>query len=724
MSYLAIAGVLIAVVSIVCCVLIVTSRPLNSIKATWGFFSFTVGLWGIGLFKAYSTIEYDHALFWLRLLNLSAISIPVFFLHFAVLFTKSAQKYSRVVWLSYVTAAFFIISAIAMPGVFIPDVGPKFGFRYYPRPGALYYLFFIFFTYAAVRGVRVLLYDYRRASQLRKRQLKYFLVGLSVGFLGGATTFLPVFGVPVQPYGVFLVPVYVTAVTAISIRYQLIDFGVFLTRTSILIAVYAVVLGLPFIIVSCGRDYLTAIFGESWWVAPLLCSTVTATIGPSLYLFFQRKAENRLLQEQLRYQATLKQASMGMGRIKDLGKLLRLIVHLVTHAVRTEHSYVYVVDLSGDLQLGAWRSWLHRMSPQKTILKDSVLIAQVRKASQPLVLEEVRLKARDYNDAGLMALEREMSALGAAVLIPSWIEDRLIGLLVLGQKVSRRPYSYNDLVVFSILANQAALAIENALFYEDMKRTQEQLFKAEKMATIGIMADGLSHQINNRLHAMGFIAGDMMDTLNLKKHLFSSDELKALEEEFKKGFTRLEENVVHGRNIVQGLMKYTRKGEEGFASCDVEAVLKSAWEMAQFKIKPDRMKIIKDAIDGSGIKVKANFTQLQEVFFNLIDNAYDAMIQRKDDLQEEGYFPTLMVQAEHKEGKVILVFQDNGIGVKDDDREKLFTPFFTTKATSRKGTGLGLYVIRKIIEENHGGRIEMISHYREGTTFRISLPAA
>jgi two-component system NtrC family sensor kinase len=143
--------------------------------------------------------------------------------------------------------------------------------------------------------------------------------------------------------------------------------------------------------------------------------------------------------------------------------------------------------------------------------------------------------------------------------------------------------------------------------------------------------------------------------------------------------------------------------------------------MAQFKIKTNELKVVKD-FDDNLPKLKANFTQLQEVFFNLIDNAYDAMMQRKTEKVEIGFQPTLIIRARPQGNFLEIIVEDNGIGVKDDDREKLFTPFFTTKLSSKKGTGLGLYVIRKIIEDNHGGSVEMTSRYMISTRMKIQLP--
>jgi len=324
----------------------------------------------------------------------------------------------------------------------------------------------------------------------------------------------------------------------------------------------------------------------------------------------------------------------------------------------------------------------------------------------------------------LTQLEKIIASLEGALLVPIFIDQNLTAIIVMGKKESGKVYSEDDLGVFSILANQTALAIENAKFYEDMKSTHEQLFQAEKMATIGTMADGLSHQINNRFHSLGFIAGDALDTIRLNQNELTLEKMKEIMAELERAFVRVQDNVTQGGEVVQGLLKYTRKGEIGFAAVDVETVFKSALEMAQFKIKTQELKIIRDYDPASIPKIKANSTQLQEVFFNLIDNGYDAMIQRKNEKKEPGYQPTLIVRVLKEDGYAQIIFEDNGMGVKEEDVNKLFTPFFTTKLSSKKGTGLGLYVIKKIVEDNHGGKVEMVSKYMQGTQMKLRLPIA
>ena len=339
----------------------------------------------------------------------------------------------------------------------------------------------------------------------------------------------------------------------------------------------------------------------------------------------------------------------------------------------------------------------------------------------PIIYEEIKQRTQDYGYPQLARLEAELNGIKAALVVPSFIEEKLLAIIVLGEKISRTLYSETDLAVFTILANQAALAIENAQFYEDMKRTNEQLFKAEKMATIGTMADGLSHQINNRLHALGFIAGDVIDTLKLKRSLATSPELMEVFTDIEYALNRIQENVTQGGEVVRGLLKYTRKGEEGFSAVDLNSLVDAVIEMTQFKIKPGEMTVVRDyPVDLP--KIKGNFTQLQEVFFNLIDNAYDATVQRKHEMREPGYKGTIKISAQSDgNGALDIYVEDNGIGIKEEDQGKLFTPFFTTKLSSKKGTGLGLYVIQRLIEGNHKGKVSYTSKYKEGTRVHLNL---
>ncbi|MBF0571380.1 MAG: GAF domain-containing protein [Candidatus Omnitrophica bacterium] len=668
--------------------------------------------------RAYQALEIQSVIFWFKLGYLGIIFIPITYFHFANILIQ-VKNTKWLVVLNYLVggllAVLLLKTNLLINGVY------HYPWGNYPRAGIMHPYFLIFFL--AVLNIASLqiffkIFDKKEViTQTRKQQLIYILSAFLIVTLCCAD-FLPNYGIAVCPLGFIPITLFLIIICYSIVRYQLMNIKIIITRAGIFIFVYAFVLGVP---VWVGFKLL----GTGLWFLPISLMGFFATVGPFIYFYIQNRAENRLLKDQRRYQATLRQASAGMGRIKDLKKLLNMIVFVLTRAIQIEHALIYIYN-EGQKQyvLGASKRKSGNAQFIRNIEEGSELVRYLSTNRNLIIYEEIKQKALDFKDSGLARIAQIILSLEGALVVPIFIDENLTAIIIMGKKDSEKLYSEDDLAVFSILANQTALAIENAKFYEDMQLTHEQLFQAEKMATIGTMADGLSHQINNRFHALGFIAGDALDTIHMNQKELSADQAKEVLTELERAFVRVQENVVQGGEIVQGLLKYTRKGEAGFTAVDVQAVFKSALEMAQFKIKVHELKIVREYDAATIPKIKGNFTQLQEVFFNLIDNGYDAMMQRKNEVMEASYQPTLIVRVLKEDNYAQIIFEDNGMGVKDEDMHKLFTPFFTTKLSSKKGTGLGLYVIRKIVEDNHKGKVEMSSKYMQGTQMKLRLPIA
>ncbi len=662
------------------------------------------------------TNDYEKSLEFYKYGYIGIIFIPVAFYHFVSSFLGRRDTYLKAV--IYLLALVFVVvlysSSRLIDGLYLYKWG------YYPQASHSIHPFFLFFFMGLFTLAFIFLFSeyLREVNLIRLAKLRY-VISASVLASIGSIDFIPNYGITIYPFG-FIFMIQLPLVFAYAImKYRLMDISIVMTKTTIFLVVYSFVLGCPFAMGFILQEQLIHVLGNNWWIIPLISSTTLASIGPHIYGFIQKKAEQNLLQEQRQYQSTLRQASLGMGRIKNLNKLLTLIVHIVTRAVRLEHCSIYLLhEETGRFVLKAVKGKKFTETSLSAIPRDSILVSYLRKKMEPIVYDEIKQKAQDFNDKELFEIESISKTIDGALIVPSFIENKMIAIFVLGNKKSGKLYTQDDLAVFSILANQSALAIENAQFYENVKKTHEQLLQAEKMATIGTMADGLSHQINNRLHAMGFIAGDAIDSIKLHK---PDQDTQKLLDEIKHSLERIQDNVKRGGEIVEGLLKYTRKGAEGFEAVDLNKLVDASIEMLQFKIKIDQINIVRN-FNGNTPKILGNFTQLQEVFFNIIDNSYDAMMQRKDEMKEPGYKGCLEIGASRNGVKIEITFRDNGIGVKKENLEKLFTPFFTTKLSSRKGTGLGLYVIRQIIQENHEGGVSFTSEYKKGSETKMILP--
>lgn len=691
----------------------------------WSYFCLACAFWGLGCYIISMTKMESHAYFGWQIAYLGAIFLPVLYYHFVNEYLQLKKRYILLVayWFSF----YFLICALFFKKSFFGDMRYVFNefycFYWNNNKDLVFLLFYVLFHWCLLAmSFFMLLSEYKSSIGLRRNQLQYILIASILGFLGGHLFFLVAFGVDIYPYANYLIAVYPLIMGYGIIRHRVLNIRTAITRTGIFVVVYSFVLGGPFALAFKYREQLIFYLGDNWWLAPLILMTILATIGPFIYLYINNKAEEKLLKEQRGYQQILRNASSGMIRIKDLRRLLNLVVHVVTKTVKISNAAIYLFDSETDsFKLFALRGRIDKSIFSTQIELHSILVSSLMAKNDPILVEEVAMRLREeQHNREILDLSKELSKLCAALVVPSFIDSKLTGIMVLGDKIARNLYTEDDIVVFSVLANQAALAIENAQFYDEVKRTHEQLFQAEKMATIGTMADGLSHQINNRFHALSLISGDALDILKTFDSSKYDGEVKQVLADLKGSLQRIEANVVQGGEVVKGLLKYSRPGDGGFESIEFKDVLNGSIDMVQYKIKLKEIDLIKD-IPADLPKLHCNLTQLQEVFFNLIDNAYDATKERQATLKEEGYKSRIEITAKNADGSLEIVVSDNGMGVKDLDRKKLFTPFFTTKASAKKGTGLGLYVIDKIIA-SHNGHISIDSEYQSGTRFTITLP--
>jgi signal transduction histidine kinase len=718
-SFLSISGILLSFTCLILAI-IISYFGKQKIHKIYALLNICVAIWGVGLyFIGNRNLSKDSALFWWKIAHIGGMLIPVTFFH--TMLELCHIKKRRVLIFFYFQAFFFIFLTI------LGYIGWKlellFNAFYYIKPSGIAYILATFLWFLAMLlGFAVLIRTYVKSSGVKKNQYKYLLLAMIMGFGGGASHFMPVYGIKIYPLSILIV-FYVLISTYAILKYRLADIRVAITRTGIFVLVYTLVLGLPFAIAIKLRDYLIESLGPGWWMMPLFLMAALATLGPFIYIFLQNKAEARLLHEQRSYQESLKQASIGMTRIRNLHKLLDLITHIVTKNVRISYAAIYLYNRDTNkytLQISRDKGRV----PIPSVDMDNPLVSWITSKREPLIYEEIKRQMEDTGNEIFSLLEQNMTMLTASVIIPSFLEDRFIGFFVLGDKISGQIYTPEDLSVFQVLASQAALAIENAQFYDEAKDMQEQIAQAEKMATIGTMADGLSHQINNRFYALSLIAGDTIDSIKLTDTSKCSPEVQEMISEINHALQRIQANVIQGGTVVKDILKYSRKGDEGLESLTIDQILDNTLEMVQYKVNLAEIDIVRDYTKDTP-RLKGNLIQLQEAFFNFIDNAYDAIVERREVLKEAGYRGTVTISAKPKENNLEIIIQDNGMGIKDANNNKVFTPFFTTKTSSRqKGTGLGLYVIRRIITDTHKGKITFESEYKVGTRFILELPLA
>jgi two-component system, NtrC family, sensor kinase len=227
-------------------------------------------------------------------------------------------------------------------------------------------------------------------------------------------------------------------------------------------------------------------------------------------------------------------------------------------------------------------------------------------------------------------------------------------------------------------------------------RLEEQLQHAEKMASIGLLAAGVAHEVNTPL------AGISSYTQMLRAQTEGDDARSPLLE-------KIEKQTFRAAKIINNLLNFSRSGTSEFETLDVNKIVLDVLSLVEHQLDNSRIKVRKELFEGLP-PVRGNENRLQQVFFNLILNARDAM--------PKGGWLTLATRSD--EDAVVIEVRDTGSGIKREDVKRIYDPFFTTKGIGR-GTGLGLSVSYGILQE-HGGAIFVESAPGQGTTFQVALP--
>ncbi|ODS30762.1 MAG: two component sensor histidine kinase [Candidatus Scalindua rubra] len=292
--------------------------------------------------------------------------------------------------------------------------------------------------------------------------------------------------------------------------------------------------------------------------------------------------------------------------------------------------------------------------------------------------------------------------------VPLKAKSKLIGVLEVINKADDTSFTEEDAMLLNIFANQAAIAIENARFYGELKEKTEEEKKllkkfaeSEKLRALGLMASGMAHDFNNMLTIM-------LGTIELI-------EIEKDKDVILKKMHVIKKAAIDSAHIIKKIQKFTKTEEEDiqFKPVEINDLVRESIEITT--------PIWKDDLQAEGISIEivdtlleeeliinGNDSDLREAIINLIFNSVDAM-------PEGG---KINIATYMKGENVCLEISDNGVGMTEETKNRIFDPFFTTKGVSH--SGLGMSVLYGIIKR-HNGVVEIKTEPGEGTSFIIGL---
>ncbi|MFQ6067753.1 MAG: ATP-binding protein, partial [bacterium] len=407
---------------------------------------------------------------------------------------------------------------------------------------------------------------------------------------------------------------------------------------------------------------------------------------------------------------------VSISSLFDVAKILKLIVSGAIRFTKSERSVIMVLDKKKEKihQVAMEASGPEFSYPIKGARPNGLAWRTIKEKKSFLVKVPVVSSSLTQSD-------NKTREVRAVLSLPLRGQEDVLGALIASSS-SSNSFSKAEVEILSILADQAAIAIEKARLIDDLKRAREelqnwakelgrkvkekteelrqnqaQLLKSEKLAGIGQLAAGIAHEIRNPLGIMGTSLYYLKDVLPKK------------EEDVERHFQILEAEINRCETIINNLLEFSRRSDQELELIEVNSLLNITLSLVEKDLFVKDIELVKKLEDSP--KVRANVDEIKQVFLNLILNATQAM-------PNGGRLGIRTSITENK--RVRIEIADSGIGIPQRDLSKVFDPFFTTKSPG-EGTGLGLTLVHAIIERS-GGTIQVESREDKGTTFIIEFP--
>jgi two-component system, NtrC family, sensor histidine kinase HydH len=683
------SAILASIVSLTVAIAILLRRPRRPLYQFFSAFTFTLFLW-----HAASVASRLTGGELVRLQLVAALLLPPM----AILFFRELLRDRGIASRQLSRIAFGVSSLLIIPA--ITPLGDELPFR-------------VVCT-AYVLGAMALVFNnlYIRTSSARsddKKRLRFL-------FYGGVSALLLATGELVPAGDVWAALGHVAATFYIYFLYQSI-----LARRLVdlveLLGKAAVLLTLTFLLASV-YSLLVLWVGSNqqglWLFNTLVASFVILILYDQVRPWIEETTAKLLFREGYELRQVLRRLLRVLRMTITLPEMRKQVLDALHTSGRASQASVYL-QVEGDpsFRLNGYRG----QKPPEVLstAQQPSLLAELRRERKPVLLEHIILRQQELptlltGDDPMLQRELDrmgeavaaMRQIGASVIVPMLIEDRIVGILCLGAEHLTESYSMDELSALLSLAEACAVVIENSHEYEKQR-------ERDRLVAIGEMAAGMAHEIRNPLGAIKG-AAQCLDPQQLPKE--ANEFIGVIVEE-----------VDRLNGVVSQFLEYARPYRGNPIPVNVNDVISATLKLLARDAIPQAVHVREDKAAELPL-VSMDPEQLKQVLINLVRNAIQAMPQGGQIIVStsvslgRGEYSASAPRGTETAYVVVRVV-DSGSGIRAEDLPRIFVPFFTTKAS---GTGLGLAISQRIVE-NAGGRLEVSSSIGEGSTFTIRLPA-
>jgi len=683
-------------------------NPGSRLNRVFAYFAASMALWNLGSFLLRRSPDEWTAYFAEIVIHVGIIALPAFYYHFVLIFLDSTTRHRPSLVLAYLVAFVYELINLSGSPLFMTGVKSTY-WGWAPATGKLYLPYFLFLNFFMIYGVYQLVRANRGIdSSFRRNRGTLIMLGTMVSLAGGVVDFARFILARFLPAADHMYPVGIPANMIFAlmlgtsiVRYRLFAVTVVVKKTAVYVLVGTLLTGGLALLTKIVEDYFLLKEASALWMVLPMGGIITLLISPLGKGVDDRIQRLTFSKRQGCYE-TLLQLSKRMSSILNFNELVDTLVHGLVRGIPGTHATLMIHDpATGAFLNYREETTLEEGSAVESIRADSPVVQWLTSVEGLLVKEEVKLNpriARYFETA-----EGELEAIKAALIVPLKVENKLNGILLLGEKLSGEIYDDQELDMLLLLATQAAISLENARLYENLATSNARLLEASRLKSQFLA--NMSHELRTPLNSIIGFSKVLLNRLD--------GELTERQEAY---VSSVHNSSRHLLELINSILDFSRieagRFEIRSERIDLLDVVEECMETSTPLVRDKRVKLEKDvpvelpAVQGDRMRIK-------QVLLNLISNAIKFT-----------HAGRVLVQVRPEADVVHVSVADTGIGISPADLQRLFEPFQRLDnplAQQADGTGLGLAISKKFVELHHG-RIWAESRESQGSTFHFTLP--
>ncbi len=679
-------------------------NPGSRLNRLFAYFVGGLAVWNFGVFMLRRSPDAATATFWEFVIHAAVVFLPAFYYHFVLIFLERTTQHRPSLTAVYLLAMFFSIVNLSGTPLFMRGVKWTY-WGWAPATGLLYQPFFLYFNFFLIYGLSHLVKTYKDVdSSFRRNRATLILLGTLVSLAGGfidfarfiLAQFVPAADL-VYPMGIPANMVFALMLGTSIVRYRLFDVNVAVKKGAIYLVLWGV---LTSVLVMAERYADWEQINPLWIILPLgfLMTLLVSPLGQGL----EERLERLMFSKRRGCYETLLDLSKRMGTILDFGRLMETLVHGLVRGVPVTHCALMIYDASRSaFVVYREENNVGEGVGVTTIAVDSPIVQWLNQTGRLLVKEEVKLNPEI---AGYFeTAEGELEEIRASLIVPLKIENKLTGILLVGEKLSGEIFDGQELEVLAVLANQVAISLENARLYEELSSSNAQLMQASRLKSQFLAS--MSHELRTPLNSIIGFSKVLLNRLD--------GDLTERQEVY---IRSVHNSGTHLLQLINGILDFSRieagKLEMVAEELDLHELIDECIESSTPLARGKPLKVEKN-VPLELPKLTADRTKVKQILLNLLSNAIKFTSQGR-----------VVVGVVVEPDVVRVSVADTGTGIRTEDLTRLFEPFQQLDnpvARGAGGTGLGLAISKKFVEL-HGGRIWAESRENQGSTFHFTLP--